>query len=63
MIKEGDKESWGVVIARQDDTQVHLLFVLKKAGRFLSSRAAWNRARLGPGAVMVLKVISHQYPT
>ena len=36
----------GVVTLGQDPTQLSLLFVLTKAGRFLSSRSAWNRANL-----------------
>ena len=49
--KEGDKEIQGVVITGQEPIQLSLLFVLTKAGRFLSSRSAWDRARLGPGMV------------
>ena len=45
----------------QDPTQISLLFVLTKAGRFLSSRSAWDRASLGPGVVEM--VISRQDPT
>jgi hypothetical protein len=35
-IKEGDKEIWGVVIVGQDPTQLNILFMFTKAGRFLS---------------------------
>jgi hypothetical protein len=53
-IKERDKEIWGVVITGQDLIQLSLLFVLTKAGRFLSSRSAWDRAsengNLGAGS-------------
>ena len=58
--KEGDKAIQGVVIAEQDPTQLSLLFVLTKAGRFLSSRSAWDKANLGSGVVRV--VISGQGP-
>ena len=37
------------MITGQDPTQLSLLFVLAKAGRFLSSRSDWDRASLGPG--------------
>ena len=53
-IKEGNKEIWGVVVAGQDPTQLSLLFVLTKTGRFLSSRPAWPTSRLGPGVVRIL---------
>jgi hypothetical protein len=39
------------VILGQDATQVSLLFVLTKAGRFLSSRSAWDTVSLVPGLV------------
>jgi hypothetical protein len=53
-IKEGDKELWRVVIPGQDPTQLSLLFVRTKTGRFRSSRSAWDRASLGPGVVVVM---------
>ena len=37
--KEGDEETWGMVISEQDPTQLSLLFVLTKAGRSLNSFA------------------------
>jgi hypothetical protein len=45
----------------QDPTQISLLFVLTKAGRFLSSRSAWDKATLGPGRLRIL--ISEPDPT
>jgi hypothetical protein len=39
------------MIKEQDPTQLNLLLVLTKAGIFLSSRSAWERARLDPGMV------------
>jgi hypothetical protein len=32
-----------------DPTQLRFLFMLTRAGRFLSSGLAWDRAKLGPG--------------
>jgi hypothetical protein len=54
--KKGDK----VGIA-EDPTQLNFLFMLPKAGRFLSSGSSQDRARLGLG--MVEMVISGQGPT
>lgn len=45
----------------QDPTQLSLLFVLTKTGKFLSSRSAWDRANLNPGRVKM--VISEPDPT
>ena len=60
--KKDDKEiGQVVVITGQDPTQPNLVFVLTKAGRFLSSGSAWDRASLGSGVVGV--VISGQDPT
>jgi hypothetical protein len=42
-------------------TQLNLLSVLKNAGRFLSSRSAWNRATLSPSVVRM--VIQEPDPT
>lgn len=50
-IKEGAKETQGMVTPRQDPTQLSLLFMLTKAGRFLNSRPAWDRTSFGPGRV------------
>ena len=47
-IKEGDKEMWAVVMAKQGLTQLNLLFVVTKTCIFLSIRSAWDRLNLGP---------------
>ena len=46
-----EKKICGLVTIGQDATQLNLLFMLTKAGRFLSSRSAWNKACLGPDVV------------
>jgi hypothetical protein len=39
-IKERDKEIKGLAISGKHPTQLHILFVLTQAGRFLSSRSS-----------------------
>jgi hypothetical protein len=48
-----------MVIARQDPTQLSLLFMFTKTGRFLDSRPAWDRASFDPGSVGNLRARSH----
>ena len=60
-IKEGDKDTQGVVISEPDPTQLSLLFVLTKAGRFLRSWwSARDRGNLGLGPGVIGVVISGQ---
>ena len=57
--KEGDKEMQGEAIPG-NPTQLSCLFMLTRAGRFMSSELAWDSARLGLG--MVEMVISGWHP-
>ena len=50
-----------MVISGRYPAQLSLLFVLKKAYRFLGSMSVWYRARLSPGVIGM--VISEQDPT
>jgi hypothetical protein len=55
-----ERNKFRVVIIEQDSIQLNFvsLFVLTKAGRFLSSRSAWNIGISGPGTGIVGMVIS-----
>ena len=51
------EEIWGLVITGQDPIQLSILFMLTKAGRFLSSRSASDRKSFSPGTGTVELII------